>query len=101
MSETTTMHDRCEVCGGNAGRLSNGRHELCAARQARGLATPSLGDRCAECAGSGHLPRPQTGLMLPLDLGPRRIRDAIEAWAPTCSACGGTGHVGGDGRSER
>ena len=84
----------CKICKGWARRLpESGSHHLCEARLEAGLPTPSLGERCPECGGAGHLARPGTSLMLDFDLGPGRIKRAIEAAFPTCGSCGGSGVI--------
>jgi len=84
----------CKICGGWARQLpESGAHALCAARREVGLPTPSLGERCTECGGAGHLGKPGVGLMLGFDLGPGRIKRAIEAAFPTCGSCGGSGTI--------
>lgn len=81
----------CQICGGNAGRLNtNNAHNLCEARKNAGLATPSLGDRCRQCNGSGIKPT-ANGLMLGFDLGPQKIAKAMEAIK--CETCEGKGYL--------
>lgn len=81
----------CTLCGGNAGQLVNGAHNLCTARANLGLATPNLGQRCDSCKGSGTLGR--GGVMLSFDLGPARIARSIAAQFPPCSTCNGKGYT--------
>ena len=81
----------CSICGGSAGQLLNGAHCLCTARQVHGMATPSLGDKCPRCNGSGTLGR--GGVMLGFDLGPAAIARSIKAQFPPCQECGGKGNI--------
>ena len=85
--------ERCQLCGGNAGRLIDGAHALCAAKAARGLPTPSLGDACVACNGVGRVPRTPAGPVVFCAAGPAAFTRAFDAWAPRCEACGGTGVV--------
>lgn len=86
---------RCALCGGNAGTLNEeGTHNLCRARARHGSPTPSLGDKCSVCHGSKHdskLKSGQAGPCLDANLGPARIKRAIDALFPPCPHCGGTG----------
>lgn len=85
------MIDKCKLCGGNAGRLNGeGEHNFCRARKNSGMDTPSLGDKCEECRGQGRVPKSKNGPMMFFD-SPYNITKAIEAWAPKCEKCGGTG----------
>lgn len=93
---TTETSKTCRICGGWARTLpDSGAHNLCIELQKRGLPTPSLGDRCDRCDGSGHLGRKGAGAMLGFDLGPAKISQAIAATFPTCPACRGSGIVKG------
>ena len=84
--------ERCQLCGGNAGALVDGVHNLCAARQKLRLPTPSLGERCTKCGGQKVLPHSSCGPMLFLEGNtPGATKLAIEAWAPSCDHCHGTG----------
>lgn len=93
-TETKIRTAACSLCGGTAGQTPDGRHNLCAARKAAGLPTPSLGDRCETCGGAGTLGR--GGVMLGLDLGPAAIAKSIKAQFPPCPGCQGRGYTGGD-----
>lgn len=82
----------CSLCYGNAGRLNDkGQHNLCTARAAVGLATPSLGTRCETCGGRGTNGR--GGVFLDFTLGPATIARSIAAQFPPCPDCGGKGIV--------
>jgi hypothetical protein len=82
----------CKLCGGTAGQLNErGEHNLCTARAARGLATPSLGNCCEACHGSGTQGR--GGVMLSFDCGPATIARSIQAQFPPCPNCKGSGRV--------
>lgn len=81
----------CKFCGGTAGRLLNGAHCLCTARAAAGVATPSLGDRCQTCNGSGATGK--GGVFLDLTLGPAMIARSLTAQFPPCKQCSGTGVI--------
>jgi len=81
---------RCTLCGGNAGQLIEGAHALCFARAGHGLPTPSLGERCALCHGSGTTGR--GGVMLDLGLGPATIARSLAAQFPPCPVCDGRGY---------
>ncbi len=85
--------ERCPLCGGNAGRfIPEGGHELCKALAARGLPTPSLGEKCQACGGSGNQRRDMPrGVLLPMMPSGREIR----LWFPACETCKGTGAVQG------
>lgn len=78
---------RCRHCGGNAGCFFDGGHALCNARAKRGGPTPSLGDRCSCCKGTGGHPRSAVGPINP-------NQDTIERWCPGCTTCRATGVVG-------
>ena len=84
---------RCNICGGNVGRLPvEGWHWLCYERRKRGIPTPSLGERCIECRGIGCKPRSAVGPMLfTSGSSPAIHARAIEAWAPKCTRCDGSG----------
>lgn len=85
------MTDRCELCGGNAGRLNDkGEHNFCRARKNVGMDTPSLGDKCPECKGAGRIPKSKIGPSIFFE-APCNITKALEAWAPECEECKGTG----------
>jgi len=87
----------CNICGGWARKLpEHGAHNLCLERQKRGLATPSLGDMCDECGGSGHRGE-GGGVMLSFDLGPAVIARSIDAQFPVCPKCEGRGFIPGPG----
>jgi len=90
-AKTSSDPPRCELCGGNAGQVIDGAHNLCRARARNGSPTPCLGDRCEKCGGAKRIPHTPYGPMLSADLGPARIARAIDAWAPECDRCGGTG----------
>lgn len=79
----------CNLCGGTAGQLLDGAHCLCTARAALSQPTPSLGDRCPACNGSGTTGR--GGVFLDFSLGPQRIARSIAAQFPPCQQCAGTG----------
>lgn len=81
--------DRCPICGGNAGRIPEGGHYLCQARKRHGQPTPSLGERCTLCGGSGMQRRNLTGAILPMIPSGESIR----RWFPPCEACHGKGYV--------
>ena len=83
----------CSLCGGTAGRKLDGAHALCTELAKLGRPTPSLGDRCDACHGSGHKPLTAAGPMLDFNLGPAKIARAINAWANPCPACHGTGTI--------
>ena len=83
--------EHCSLCGGSAGRLLNGAHCLCAARAAHGQPTPSLGDRCPNCHGSGTLGK--GGVMLDFAHGPAVIARSLRAQFPPCQHCAGTGTI--------
>lgn len=86
----------CVLCGGTAGHLNaEGAHNLCAARKAHGLPTPSLGAKCDTCHGAGTTGR--GGVMLGFDLGPAAIARSIRAQFPACATCGGSGVIVGTG----
>jgi hypothetical protein len=92
-----TIHARCNLCGGNVGQMPGGRHNLCAARAERGLATPSLGERCGVCDGRGwtateHVMR---GGAIPVYFHPGEMARGLAAIFPPCKACAGRGHDGG------
>lgn len=82
------VEPRCRLCGGNAGDprqfANGGAHNLCIARAANGLPTPSLGMRCKACNGHGRIPRSRVGPINP-------SQRAMDEWAPKCVACGGKG----------
>lgn len=85
------MEDKCKLCGGNAGRLNDkGEHNFCRARKNAGMDTPSLGDKCTECSGMGRIPKSKIGPSMFLD-APYNFTKALEAWAPKCKACKGSG----------
>ncbi len=78
---------RCRLCNGNAGSLSpDGAHYLCEALKAQGMPTPSLGDFCNRCNGTGRHGRRDTVLYNPR-------QSEIDAAFPPCGNCGGTGAV--------
>ena len=80
---------QCRLCGGTAGRFIDGAHALCTALAKEGMPTPSLGDRCPTCRGSGVTG--QGGVMLSFELGPAAIAKSIAAQFPSCRTCGGSG----------
>jgi hypothetical protein len=90
MVATEPTTERCPLCGGNSGTIPEAGHHLCQALHARGLPTPSLGERCECCNGTGNerrsLPR---GILLPLNPTPKQIR----LWFPACKACDGKGYT--------
>ncbi len=77
----------CKLCGGTSGAHFDGAHALCAARAKHGRPTPTLGDACACCNGSGCHPRSAVGPINP-------NQDAIDRWAPACVTCQGSGVMG-------
>lgn len=82
------MTKACKHCGGTAGTFSpEGSHYLCQERAKHGLATPSLGNRCPTCNGSGVKPGFKGGVMLGFDLGPAAIARSIKAQFPPCPDC--------------
>ena len=85
---------RCSICGGNAGNVTRtqGRHELCAARQRHGLPTPSLGERCPKCQGRGWWRATPVPAILPVYFSPADDARGIAAIFPPCSECGGKGY---------
>jgi len=88
------MYETCKYCGGSAGSFNpTGSHYLCEARAASGGPTPSLGNRCPTCNGSGVRPGFKGGVMLSLDEGPARIARSIAAQFPPCQTCSGSGTV--------
>lgn len=80
---------RCPLCGGTAGRLPGGRHNLCAARAELGSPTPNLGTRCPTCNGSGTTGK--GGVPVFFASGPAAIARSIAAQFPSCLACRGSG----------
>lgn len=76
----------CSVCGGTAGDGRQAAHALCIVRRDRGMVTPSLGDACPCCKGSGCHPRSAAGPINP-------NQDTVERWAPACQTCKGSGAV--------
>ncbi|HEY4395971.1 MAG TPA: hypothetical protein VGP64_18030 [Polyangia bacterium] len=87
VAHVATDQARCGLCGGNAGKLVAGRaHVLCSALAMRGMPTPSLGDACSCCNGTGGHPRSAVG---PVDPN----QDQVERWCPGCTTCGATGAV--------
>jgi hypothetical protein len=83
--------DRCPICGGSAGRVIPAEgHHLCQALKRLGMSTPSLGENCGACGGSGVKRRQlPAGILLPtLPTG-----HEIKLWFPPCEACGGKGSV--------
>ncbi len=76
----------CLLCGGTSGGLIDSEHALCRAQSDLGVDTPSLGDRCSECSGRGYTAH-----------GPGELIDpsqaAIDARAPPCEACKGSGAI--------
>jgi len=90
-------HPNCALCGGTAGQLFDGAHVLCRALADHGVPTPSLGNRCKECNGSGT--RGRGGVMLDFGLGPAAIKRSIDAQFPPCATCAGTGKVKVEERS--
>ena len=89
--------NRCSICNGSVGSGSeeHNAHWLCVENQKRGLATPSMGEACPDCSGSGHKCANDKGAgpMLFLDVGPAAIKRSIEAVFPPCTSCDGTGSV--------
>jgi len=84
----------CNICGGNAGRISpDGAHFLCAARKSMRLPTPCLGFKCPTCEGRGHTARKTTGVAMFFDAGPAAISQSINAVFPECPTCEGRGSV--------
>ena len=75
---------RCQLCGGNAGRLVDGAHVFCAIVGSTGERTPSLGDVCLDCLGVGNKPQSAVGPVNP-------NQAAMDAWAPQCARCNGSG----------
>ena len=81
----------CSLCNGNHGHINdNGNHNLCEVLAKQGLDTPCLGVTCEVCNGAGTLGK--GGMMLSFDLGPAKIKRAIEAAFPPCEHCGGKGY---------
>ena len=84
----------CRLCGGTAGIIldENDAHNLCKARAALGLPTPCLGHPCPDCKGRGVKPNSPVGPTLFFEgNSPGSIKRAIDAWAPKCATCNGTG----------
>ena len=83
----------CKLCGGTLGTFNAyGSHNLCSALAALGQPTPCLGHPCPDCHGLGHKPRSTNGPAMFLDGGsPGAFRAAIDAWAPKCYTCNGSG----------
>ncbi len=78
----------CVICGGWARQLPpHGAHNLCVARRNLGQPTPSLGEKCTTCNGTGHLGTAQSTALLDFRLGPAAISRAIAAVFPTCPDC--------------
>lgn len=91
----------CILCGGNVGGFSpDGAHYRCEALAARGLPTPSLGERCPTCNGAGTLGK--GGVMMFLSWGPALIDKSIAAQFPPCPDCNGARVIPGSdpGRHE-
>jgi hypothetical protein len=87
----------CRLCGGTRGAGSEGAHELCKAREALQLPTPSLGHACATCGGRGFVDRAGDlaaglGAAFFLDGSGDLERYLRERW-PRCAACGGSGNA--------
>ena len=81
----------CTLCNGSAGSFNaDGDHNLCAVLAKHGMPTPSLGDRCAPCNGSGTTGK-GPGPFLDLRMGDRAIARSIAATFPPCEDCRGTG----------
>ncbi len=76
----------CRLCGGTAGDSRQTSHALCVARREMGEPTPSLGDACPCCGGSGSHPRSNVGPSNP-------TQDNLERWAPACVTCNASGAV--------
>lgn len=86
----------CIHCGGTAGSATVPdperagaylqMHALCWARHRAGRPTPSLGNQCPCCKGSGCHPRSPCGPINP-------NQDAVERWAPACVTCKGSGAI--------
>lgn len=77
---------RCALCGGDSGYVNErGVHNLCAARADYGLPVHRLGDACSVCQGRTRIPRS------PVCLVADPNQAAIDAWAPICEHCSGTG----------
>ena len=80
----------CRHCGGTAGNATvpgePESHAVCHYKALAGLPTPSLGDICPCCEGSGCHPRSATGPINP-------TQDQIERWAPACMKCKGSGSI--------
>ena len=86
------MATKCCICGGTAGRIiPEEGHYLCQELKKRGLPTPSLGETCPVCNGTGSLGK--GGVPLFFDMGPAAIRRSIDAQFPPCLKCGGKGYV--------
>lgn len=79
----------CAICGGTAGSFNPATHAhyLCEARKTIGAPTPSLGNRCPSCNGTGIRAGFKGGVMLSLEEGPARIKRSIEAQFPPCPDC--------------
>ncbi len=85
----------CRLCGGTVGSGSDGAHELCRARERRGLPTPCLGYRCPDCGGLGSREMHREGArgQSPVFFDPHSLARHCEARWPKCKRCGGTGSV--------
>jgi len=77
----------CRICGGTAGDDRQVAHSLCMTRVDLGEPTPSLGNACPCCGGSGNHPNAE---LASINGG----QDAIERhWAPACRTCSGSGAI--------
>jgi len=86
----TETFPRCPICGGNAGQVPPGGHYLCQARKRLGQPTPSLGERCPDCKGSGTPRRAMpAGVALPM----LPTGNEIRRWFPKCPTCEGKGYT--------
>lgn len=78
---------RCRLCGSNAGDPRHyGSHAMCHVQFERGgkEAVKGFPDACETCVGVGRIPKSWVG---PINPNQR----AIDAWAPKCTDCNGTG----------
>lgn len=77
---------KCQYCGGTAGIITPEvpYHFLCEARAGHGLPTPSLGDQCPDCGGSGVTPITPMVYMANVSTMPK---------PKTCHTCKGKGCI--------
>jgi len=84
--------ESCKHCGGTAGTLFSGSHAICRRRAKRGKPTPSFGDLCPDCNGTGYASKQRpdwSGVCIPAELGPIATKRAIDALFPRCPTCKG------------